>query len=223
MASQLTMCNNALAEIAADPINSIDEDSLSARECKRLWDTVISEFLTWAEWDYTTKRETLAVMTNDRLGEWLYRYAKPSDLSDAIKVIPAFSTQLVGLPQVGPFTAPMLDALGAFPFEISEDAIYTNVTNAVLQYHSTEVSIGKIRPLEARAIELELASRLAMPIKKSRELKGDLIKQAEVARQRAVAECQNRAPVNEPGYISAVEWAREGLIDGELVTPHRGL
>lgn len=223
MASQISICNNALAEIAADPISSVDENSIQARECKRLFPQVITEFLTWAEWDYAQIRVELAALTNDRLGEWLYKYALPSDLSQATRIIPQFDTQIAYMPQVGPFTAPMLDSLGRFAFLISEDALYTNVPNATLEYVSSEVLIGKIRGLEARAIELELASRLAMPIKKSRELKGDLIKQAEVAKARAVANCENRNPRQEPNYISAVEWAREGMMDGELWGPISGV
>lgn len=223
MASQLTLCNNALAEIAADPISSIDENSIQGRECARIFPQIIQEFLTWADWDYTTTRVILALQTNDRLGEWLYKYASPSNVAQAQRVLPTFDTQLGAMPQAGPFTAPMIETVGCYPFLISEGSIYTNVPDAVLEYTSTEVQIGQIGATEARAIELELASRLAMPIKKSRELKGDLIKQAEVAKERAIADCENRNPKQQPNYISAVEWARAGMIDGELWGPVSGV
>lgn len=213
MADRLTIYNNALAEIAADPISNEDEVSLQARECRRVFPSILEEFLSWSDWGYSTVRVELALLTNDRLGEWIYRYAQPSDMAEANHILPKFEDQ-ISWPDVGPFTTPGILALGAYPFEISGDSIYCNVENAILEYQSTEVQIGKIRALERRALELDLASRLAMPIKKSRELKGDLIKQAEVARARAVADNENRHPRIAPNYISPVEYAREGMIDG---------
>lgn len=210
MASELDLCNNALAEIAADPISSIDEKSLQARECRRFLPIILSEFMTWTAWDHNIKRVTLAAQANDRGGEWLYNYAQPSDMAEAIAIVPAYDRALVSAPAVGPYPFPAIAGLGAIPYLLEGGAIYTNVRGAGLQYQSSEPQIGKIRPLEARAIELELAARLAMPIKKSRELKGDMIKQAEVAKARAIAESENRSPRSQTAYVSDAEYARAG-------------
>ncbi len=213
MASELTICNNALSEIAADPISSIDEASLQARECRRLLPDVLTEFLTWSDWDYTTVRVALALQANARTGEWLYCYAKPSDMAEAIMLVPTFDSPAYNLPAIGPYPLTPVSAFGMFSFIISADAIFTNLENAILQYQSSIVQIGKIRPLEARAIELELSARLAMPIKKSRDLKADMIKQAEVARARAVSENENRSPRMDARHVSEVELARAGGMD----------
>lgn len=214
MASELDLCNNALAEIAADPISSIDERSLQARECRRILPIVLAEFLSWTAWDHSIKRVTLAAQANTRNGEWLYSYAVPSDMTEAVAIVPAYDQALSSAPSVGPFPFPAIAGLGRLPFIIEGGALYTNVATASLQYQSSEAQIGKIRPMEARAIELELAARLAMPIKKSRELKGDLIKQAEVAKARAIAESENRSPTMQTSYVSEVEYARSGYGDG---------
>lgn len=213
MPDRLTICNNALAEIAADPISSLDEKSLGARECLRIFPQVFSEMLTWTEWDFVNRRVTLALLTNDRSSEWLYRYGKPADMAEANMVIPGGQEAAGSLPSVGPYVFPRNDALGRFPFLIAGGSIYSNVKAAVLEYQTNEVEVGAVDALTSRALELELAARLAMPIKKSRELKTDMIRQAEVARQRAVAESENRNPRSSIDYISPVEYAREGLSD----------
>lgn len=216
MASQLGICNAALSEIAADDISDINEVSLSAKYCRLHYPAVMAELLSWTDWDWAIRRVTLAAQVNDRLGEWLYRYAKPADMAEAIRVLPAVDEQVLSLPVVGPYPFPIWDQLGKLPFAIAGGSIYTNVFTAILEYQVNAVEPAVIDGHTERAVVLELASRLAMPIKKSRELKGDLIKQAEVARQRAIAESENRAPRISTAYISEVEYARMGLMNDGL-------
>ncbi|MGA1851289.1 hypothetical protein VH570_10705 [Sphingobium sp. HT1-2] len=211
MASQLDICNDALSEIAADPINSIDEASSSGFYCKQHYPRVIAEMVTWTDFDFLIRRTVLALQPNDRKGEWLYRYGKPSDLADAIAVIPKVEEQRTHLPAAGPYNFPAWDALGKLPFIIAGGSIYTNVAYAILEYQVNAIDPAVIDPLTARACVLELATRLVMPLKKSRNLKGDLIKQAEVAKQRAIAESENRSPRRSTSYVSEAEYARMGV------------
>jgi len=209
MASQIIICNNALAEIAADPINSIDEESLSARECARIWGPLLAEFMEWADWEHAIIRTVLAGQENDRAGEWRYRYAAPSDIGRIRRLVPHWEHAQCGAIS-GPFTTPFTDTLGLPAYMLAGGSLYTNLPDASIEYITTNIEIGRVRPLGARALELEMAARLTMAIKKSRELKGDLIKQAEVARSRAVAAEENRQHVLEPTYVSAAEYARWG-------------
>jgi len=216
MASPLGICNEALSEIAADPINSVEEASSSAYYCRMHYGTVLEEALAWTDWDWAIRRATLAVRPNDRPGEWLYRYGKPADMAEAMRVLPTVTSQVTSMPVVGPYPFPAWDALGRLPFAIADGSIYTNVVDAMLEYQVNAVDPAVIDRHTARAISLELAARLAMPLKKSRDLKGDLIKQAEVARQRASAESENRSPRTQTDYISTVEYARMGYMNDGL-------
>ncbi|KEZ00493.1 hypothetical protein AI27_02015 [Sphingomonas sp. BHC-A] len=216
MASQIGICNEALSEIAADPINSIEEASTSAFYCRMHYASVLEEVLSWTDWDWALRRVTLALRTNDRPGEWLYRYGKPADMAEAVRVLPTVTEQVTSLPVVGPYPFPAWDALGKLPFITADGSIYTNVVDAILEYQVNAVDPAVIDRFAARAAALELATRLAMPIKKSRELKGDLIKQAEVAKQRAIAESENRSPRIETDYVSTVEYARMGFMNDGL-------
>ncbi len=216
MATQVGICNAALSEIAADPINSIDERSSSAFYCKMHYDGVIAELLTWTDWDWVNRRVILASQVNDRKGEWLYRYKTPTDMAEAIGVIPPVDEQVDSLPIAGPYNFPTWNALGKLPFITANGSIYTNVASAILEYQVNAVDPAVIDSLTARAAEFELASRLAMPLKKSRTLKGDMVKLAEVAKQRAIAHSENRAPRRTVDYVSEVEYARMGLMSDGL-------
>lgn len=216
MADQLSICNEALSEIAADPINSMDDDSESAFYCRLHYPKVMSAMLTWTDWPFAIRRATLALRSNDRLGEWLYRYAEPSDMAEAIRVLPPVDTQRTDIPVYGPYAFPQWDELGRLPYSIADGSIYTNVATAIIEYQVNSVEPARIDTLTERAVVLELATRLAWPVKKSRELKGDLIRQAETARQRAVAEAENRSPRVQTDYISPVEYARMGVYPNGL-------
>src|SRR3546814_14065486 len=111
MAHKLTIANNALAEIAAGSISSFDEASISGEQVSRLYPQVKAEMLTWTDWDFAIRRVTLALETNDRLGEWTYRYAAPADMAEAIRILPLVDTQVQGLPEIGPISFPAWDAL----------------------------------------------------------------------------------------------------------------
>lgn len=210
MASEIGICNEALSEIAADPINSIDERSTSAVYCKLHYPNVLAEMLTWTEWDFVIRRVVLAAQPNDRKGEWLYRYSQPANMADAIRVLPVVDEQVHSLPVVGPYPFPAWDALGKLPFITADKSIYTNVADALLEYKINAVDPAVIDQLTARAVALELSSRLAMPLKKSRELKKEKVAEAEVARQRAIAASENRSPRRQTDYISEADYARMG-------------
>jgi hypothetical protein len=216
MADQLSICNAALSEVAADPINTIEDDSASGFYCRMHYQAVLDEMLTWTDWDFAIRRTTLARRANDRPGEWLYCYARPADMAEALRVLPRVTDQRTNIPAFGPFPFPQWDALGRLPFTTADGSIYTNIVDAVLEYQVNAVEPARIDAITARAIALDLAARIAWPIKKSRELKGDLVKQAEVARQRAIAESENRSPRVQTDYVSPVEYARMGYLPDGL-------
>lgn len=211
MATQLGICNVALSEIAADPISSIEEASSSAFYCRIHYYDVLTEMLSWTDWDWAIRRVALAAQTNDRKGEWLYRYGRPADMAEAIRVLPAVDEQVQCLPIAGPYNFPAWDALGKLPFATANGSIYTNVASALLEYQVNAVDPAVIDQVTARAVALELSSRLAMPLKKSRELKKEKVAEAEVARQRAIAESENRSPRRQTDYISEADYARMGF------------
>ena len=210
MPSLLSLYNQALDEVGAQNISSPDETNIEARSCKRAGAAVMAEFLEWHEWGAAIRRASLAELSaNDRRDEWMYAYALPSNFATARRILPPASGQELSYPVSGPFTSPHFDKTPVH-FMIDGATLYTNMKDAVLEYGVNELEPAQITALMGRAIALEIAARIAIPIKKSRELKGDLIKQAEVARTRAIADDENRYPRQQVAYVSDAEYARAG-------------
>lgn len=213
MATTLSICNMALAEIGADTIASLDESSVSARECNRVFNQCIEEMLEWSEWQTAIKRATLAEVANDRFDEWNYAFALPADLGTAILVrVHSDDTSQRDYPIAGPFTFPHQDAV-QIPFLIAGEKLYCNVEVAILEYGAKTIDVTKLSAMGARALTLEIASRIAYPIKKDAKLKDALIRQAEVAKSRAIADNENRNPRRTPEYVSPVDYARMGIVE----------
>lgn len=216
MASRVSISNMALAELPANPIASMGEASLEARECTRVYDQCLQELLELHEWGFANRRIILAAVTNDRDSEWGYAYALPTGVGTPRRVLPDLTTAIGALPLPGPFTPPYYEVWGFSSYAtftdyiIENGVIYSNFENAMLEYGAATVAEAVMPALFVRALALEIASRIAMPIKKSRELKGDLIKQAEVAKDRAKADDLNRQPQRAPYYMTEMELARGG-------------
>lgn len=218
MASRIQIKNMALAELPDAPIASENEASLQARETNRFYEQTLKELLEAHEWGFATKRIALAAVANEREGEWLYAYQMPSDLGTPIGIVNEWSGSYDPLlsPATGNLLAPIY---GIYPLSYIADAdylisgtiLYTHRSDAVLEYGSNAVGEAEMPALFQRALVLELASRIAMPLGKSRELKGDLIQAAEIAKARAMADDDNRHPRrHSEGYVSEVERARMG-------------
>lgn len=218
MASRIQIKNMALAELPDAPIASENESSLQARETGRFYEQTLKELLEAHEWGFAVKRVALATVANDREGEWLYAYQLPSDLGTPIGVVNEWSGSYEPLlsPATGNLLAPIygiypLSYIADADYQIHGSLLYTHRSGAVLEYGASDIGESDMSALFQRALVLELASRIAMPLGKSRELKGDLIQAAEIAKARAMADNDNRYPRrHSEGYVSEVERARMG-------------
>lgn len=207
MPSTVSISNEALAEIGADSIASMDEESVAATECRRAFDNVVSDLLERSEWGFKTRRITGSAITNDRISEWNFAYSKPSGASKISRVlIPADDSY----PEWGTYSNPIWDSYGSIPFVEVGGTIYTNVEDAVLEYTAANVDVSAFPSLFRRAVAIELAARIAYPIKKDRQLRGDMIQMSEIVTARAIADDQNRHPRRRE-FITQAELARNGI------------
>lgn len=210
MANEIDIWNTALAEIAADVVQSTDEDGVGALYCRMFYPRVLSDLLEWTSWECAITRVTLASVANGRPSEWNYAYAKPSNMAQARYIRAQEDGNDYPLPEYGPLATPEMDNR-PMPFLVEGGTIYCNVENAILSYVRNDVTAADLPALAVRAMELELAARIAYPIKKDMKLANDKRQAAEVARVRAVADEENRAPRQAPRYVSDAEYARAGI------------
>lgn len=217
--SQLEVSNLALAHLPAAPITSVDENSLEARECRRFYPHVIADTLAAPhEWSFGTVRATLAELAaNDRENEWLHAYSLPSNMGSPIRVLPDLSAAGIGLPVPLP-GEPFAEAWsvsGAYfetPYVIDGSTLYSNVEAAIIEYVVNDLAGLNVAQLVITAAALDLASRIAVPVKKNSERESKLITAADTAWQRAMADDQNRQPRSTGQYISEPMAARRGYL-----------
>lgn len=205
----VALYNQAMVELAAPAIASLNEPSTEARACNAVAFVIMEELLDWTDWHWTETYQVLAQVTNDRPAEWLFAYALPADCAAplAVRGVEQAATRL---PLGGPGTFPAQDA---FPlaFIISNGKVYTNVETATLVYNRT--AHFQLPPLVARAYVLELAARTCYTIKKDRKLKNELRQEAAFAKAEAISDERNKVPRQSPRYISDAEYARAGIME----------
>jgi len=186
----LAIKNMALDEVPAQRIETEDEASIAAEAAARAYQPALELLLEDFDWGFATRRQVMAEVANERVNEWGFAYRLPSDMARPRALLPfgANNVSAGSFPAWGPFR--QLES--RLPFRISGQTLHTNREAAVLEYISNAPQPSSFTAKFARALALEIASRIVMPITKDRERQGDLIKAAEVARERAKAEEMNR-------------------------------
>lgn len=121
--SSTKIANLALSHVGTkSTIESLDEDSAEAKECKLWYDFAREELLKAHNWSFALRRFTLALHGDDAPSEWAYRYQYPAD---------AIAIRHMVNP-VGPAADPV-----PFSVEISDDgtkSILTNLEDACAVY-----------------------------------------------------------------------------------------
>lgn len=200
MTSTLSICNTALAQIGADSIASLDEESVAARECARVFDAAVGDLLERSEWGFKLRRIAAAEIANPRPDEWDHAYVRPADAAQVLGIV---------LPGVDADTAAMF---GPVPFVEADGIIFTDVPDAQFEYAAASVPVSAFPPLFRHALELEVAARVAYPIKRDRTVRADMVQLAELALARAIADDQNRSPRRTPDWLDLVGLVRAGLV-----------
>jgi hypothetical protein len=191
MAVSIEVCNLALGEVRADFITAIDDNTPEARACARFYPMCLEGLLQLHEWSFAGREAELAALAvNDRPTEYDYAYALPSDLGVPRRMVVANILPTVGL--YYPHGFPFWNS-----YVIEGTTLYTNASSATLEYGRKWLEPGEMPMLFKKALSLDLASYLATYLRDDSRVKGELIQQAEVAKQRAMAADLNRQPRNE--------------------------
>lgn len=143
MATEVSICSNALLLLGAKTITSLDDGTTSANLCKQFYPEVRDYVLQQYPWRFAAKRDTLA---QDALfssnWEYAYGYKLPTDCL------------LV--------RATSLDDDDAWTREA--DLILTNAEALSIKYTAKITDTAKFHPAFIVLVEVALATRLAKPI-----------------------------------------------------------
>lgn len=153
MSSEVDICNLALSHFGQDAsIDAIDppDGSAEADHAATFYPIARDELLEEGDFSFARKRAALTQLVNDR-PDWVYKYALPSDVLKARRVLDASYDD---------------DLTDAQPFELEGATLYTDVQSAVLVYTFKLVDPTKFSPLMRTALSWRLASYLVGPITK---------------------------------------------------------
>lgn len=156
MASDVQICNMALARIGQKSISSLTEASTAARFCAALFEYARDAVMEDYPWNFATARLALADL-GDPPDDWSYRYAWPSGCLRAVEILPAVKGD----------TAP------SYKVENYNDVrcILTDKADAVLIYVKQVTDPNLFSQLFIQALSYRLGAELADP------LTGDLQRQ----------------------------------------------
>jgi hypothetical protein len=83
---QIDICNRALIRLAAPTIASIDDNTKSAKLCKKLYDSIVEEVHGEGPWSNAVKRVSLAKLTSTPAFGFTTEYQLPNDLVKVITI-----------------------------------------------------------------------------------------------------------------------------------------
>lgn len=165
MSSVVFICNLALTNLAKPDIEDINEDSSEARACKQYYEHVRDMLLQAAPWRFAAKTVSLAEVTNDKPGDWLHAYQRPTDCLKVRYIRPEYSeTPSTDTPPPGEY---------GYPYELEGQKLYCDLSPALLRYTYRLTDPTKYSPTFIEAFGWHLAVRLAMPLTRDPKVRAD--------------------------------------------------
>lgn len=89
MTSEVEICNMALSQLRAGSINSLNESSLQAQQCKLWYPICRDQVLEDAPWQFAHSIKPLALLTTE-IFNWSYVYQYPTDCHKINYLIPNY-------------------------------------------------------------------------------------------------------------------------------------
>lgn len=151
MASEVGICNAALQMVKhSKRITSLAQGTKEANACEVIYEELRDSLLEMHQWNFATKRQKLARLSEAPAFEWDYAYQMPSDY---IRIV-----HLYGHP----------NGRGRIAYKIEGDTIVTDETDVYARYIARISDPNKMRPTFRVALSKLIASRLATSLAQSR-------------------------------------------------------
>lgn len=167
--SQIQICNRALTTYLGEGrISSLDEGSPAAEQCSIHYDDTVEALLSLYDWRFARGFQTLALLENDRVGVWLYRYARPTEALHISWVNKDADARFM----IAHGDTPDTDR------ELVGDSIYSDTQFASCQFIKSVTDTERFPQYFKDAISAMLAASISMPLTQN-------VKIAERAEQRA--------------------------------------
>lgn len=142
MASEVSICNQALSLIGQPSIVALSDSSKQAIECNKWYESERDNLISNFNWNFARKRAALAQDATAPAFEWLYQYVMPSDCLRALEIY-------------GP-----VDPL----WVVEADRLLTDETSVNLVYLYRVTDPNKFPTIFREALSYRLASKIAFTL-----------------------------------------------------------
>lgn len=152
MASEVQICNLALAKIGDEQITSLTDNSKSARLCNLVYEPFRDSVLRAHPWNFAIKRIALALSTETPAYEYTAQFSLPSDFLRIIST----------------------DLLGDEEYKIEGRFLLAHSPNVKIRYVSQVIDPNQFDWLFIETLAARMAAELAIAITDNRVLSVDL-------------------------------------------------
>ncbi len=157
--SETAICNDALIEVGAATILSLDDNSPQARLCKHQYPKLRDEMIEGHPWNWSIARASLAASTTAPVYEWARAFPLPNDCLRVLEVENAEEED----------------------WQREGNTIVTNLSTCNIKYISKVTEPGKFSENFSRALALKLAASISFALVQNASLKETLMKAAKEA------------------------------------------
>ncbi len=158
MADKLSIINQALLLVGSAQLASPTDGTVTETTANAFYDDTIQSTLQHYTWSFATKRATLAQEVATPEFEYTYQYTLPSD---AISVGFMYEADA--------------EALSREKWRVENGKLLTNETSVKIRYTSRDVNEGEFSPVFVDAVVYLLASKLALSLKRDKQMQGQLL------------------------------------------------
>ncbi|EIP99332.1 hypothetical protein OpiT1DRAFT_03846 [Opitutaceae bacterium TAV1] len=173
MATDVEICNQALARVGEKIVTSLDDDTEVSRRCLVHYAPTVREVLRDGQWHCATHRVALAPLAEKPAFEWQYQFSLPPDFLRMIT--------LNGNDVSNPASdCPLFEVAGPVLFSDVAEARIVYVRDLAQPAASANApTLERIDPICESAIVLKLAAKLAWAFQSSRTLQESLLAEYE--------------------------------------------
>lgn len=199
MPGETDFLNDALSQIGAAVITGIDDGSINANHCKRLWPPLRRAILRSHNWNFAEATIQLQQTPNKPLYEYSYEYALPADFIKLTEYNGA-STDTSNLT--------LYDEVIINKYRIRGAFLYTNDGEVKIAYIRDVENMNLWDPLLYQAASTWLASKLALAIAKNHVMAAELLQVAINLGLPLAAAVESQEQSVEPYRVDDLLWGR---------------
>lgn len=169
--SQVKIANMALSYIGAKTtIESLDESTAEARQCRLWFDYSRIKALEAFDWGFARRRKALAADGQDPPDEWGYRYQYPATCVKFRRIWNPLGKTADAVPfeletndsDVVTILTNLQEAIGVFTFDATNTAVYTSLFVDALAYQIGQRVAYKLTGKRAIAVDMKAAFKQAV-------------------------------------------------------------